>query len=165
MSRSSVITKPRKPSSPRRQSRITAGDSEAGTAARLEARIMRVADHHAVHLVSEGAEHGEFAGVEFGAGAVDARQFVVRIEPGESIAGKMFAAGKNPFGGHRRAEGLGIGDGFLDAAAVATAAQRIVGLIVEGNVEHRAQVEVEAEQAQQLAGQRAVAGDQAGSPR
>ena len=47
------------------------------------------------------------------------------------------------------------------AAAVTTAAQRIVGLVVEGNVEHRAEVEVEAEQAQQLSGQAAVFGDQA----
>jgi len=54
-----------------------------------------------------------------------------------------------------------MGNGFRHIAAIATAAQRVVGLIVEGNVEHRAEVEIEPEQAQQAAGQAAVLHDQA----
>ena len=44
---------------------------------------MRVTYHHAVHLVNQGAEHGEFASVQLGTRALDARQFVMRIEPGK----------------------------------------------------------------------------------
>ena len=49
---------------------------------------------------------------------------------------------------------------FLLAGLSEAAAERIVGLVVERNVEHRAEVEVETEQAQQLAGQVTVPFDQ-----
>ena len=38
----------------------------------------------------------------------------------------------------------------LRDVAVASAPERIVGLVVERNVEHRAEIEVEAEEAQQV---------------
>src|SRR5260221_13330168 len=43
---------------------------------------------------------------------------------------------------------------------IATAAQRIVGIVVEGNVEYGTQIQIESEEAQQTSGDIAVAPDQ-----
>src|SRR5262249_6233776 len=49
---------------------------------------------------------------------------------------------------------------LLDIVSVAPAAQRVFGVIVEGNVEHRTKIEIEPEKAQQTSGDVAVAPDQ-----
>ena len=69
--------------------------------------------------------------------ALDFRQIVMRIERRGGVAGKMFAAARDPLLAQGVVECARQPNDFVDGRAVAAAAQRIVGLIVEGNVEHR----------------------------
>ena len=64
----------------------------------------------------------------------------------------MFSAARDPLRAQRVVEGARVPHDLLDRLAVATAAQRIVGLVVERNVEHRAEVEIESEDAKQPSG-------------
>ena len=61
------------------------------------------------------------------------------------------------FAPQRFVERAGEPHHLLDVRAVAAAAQRIVRFVVEGNVEHRAEIEIEAEEPQQASGDLAVA--------
>ena len=59
----------------------------------------------------------------------------------------MFAATGNPLLPHGLIECTGIAHNLLDSFPVAPAAQRIFGIIVERNVEHRTKIEIEPEKA------------------
>src|SRR5439155_24929090 len=74
----------------------------------------------------------------------------VRLRAG--VTGKMFAAARDPLLAHRVVERAGIAHHLLDRFAVTTAAERIVGVIVERNVEDRAKIEIKSENAQQTSG-------------
>ena len=69
----------------------------------------------------------------------------------------MFAAAQNPLLAQRVVERARQSDDLFDGLAVAATPQRIIGFIVEGNVEHRTEIEIEPEDAQQLAGNFPVA--------
>jgi hypothetical protein len=72
----------------------------------------------------------------------------------------MFAAARDPLSSHRFVERTRIAHDLIDTFSVATAAQRIVGIVVEGNVEYGTQIQIESEEAQQTPGDIAVAPDQ-----
>jgi hypothetical protein len=57
-------------------------------------------------------------------------------------------------------EDAGHGDDLIGCRAVAAAAEGVVGLIIEGNVEDRAEIEIEAEDPKELSGQLSMAGDE-----
>src|SRR5260370_12252281 len=72
------------------------------------------------------------------------------------VTGKMLAAAGYPLFPHRFVERAGIAYYLLDRLSVTATAQRIVGIIVERNVEHRTEIEIESENAQQPSGDVAV---------
>src|SRR6266853_1893087 len=72
----------------------------------------------------------------------------------------MFPAACNPLPSHRFVKCGSIAHYLLDRFPIATAAQRIVGIVVEGNVEYGTQIQIESEEAQQTSGDIAVAPDQ-----
>jgi hypothetical protein len=101
-------------------------------------------------------EDGEFVSFHEFAGALDAGEFVVGIKSGAGVAGKVFAATQDSGG----AQGVVECGGFLvdlgGGAAIAAAAQGIVGFVIEGNVEHGAEVEIESENPEDATGEIAV---------
>src|SRR5712691_5531794 len=72
----------------------------------------------------------------------------------------MFTAARNPLLAHGLVERAGIAYHLLDIFSVAPAVERILGVVLEGNVEHRAKIEIEPEKAQQTSGDVAVAPDE-----
>src|SRR5262245_45835718 len=72
----------------------------------------------------------------------------------------MFAAAHNPLLAHRLIESTCVAHHLFDSFAVASAKQRILGVIVEGNVEDGAKIEIEPKNAQQASGDVAVSPDQ-----
>src|SRR6266403_2012873 len=61
----------------------------------------------------------------------------------------MFAAAGDPLFSHRVIERAGVARYLLNCFAVTPAAQRIVRIVVERNVEDRTKIEIESENAQQ----------------
>ena len=72
----------------------------------------------------------------------------------------MFAAAEHAAGAQRTVELLRIGDHLGHIAPVAATAQGIVRLVIEGNVEHGAKIEIETEEAQDLRRDFAVAANE-----
>jgi hypothetical protein len=72
----------------------------------------------------------------------------------------MFATARDPLLAHGLIERAGIAHNLLDIFSVAPAAQRVFGVIIEGNVEHGTKIQIEPEKAQQSSGDIAVAPDQ-----
>src|ERR1043166_4970909 len=83
----------------------------------------------------------------------------MRVRSRAGITGEVFAAARDPLLAHRVVERAGVAHDLLDIFAVATTAQRIVGIIVERNVEHRTKIEIESENAEQASGDLAVTPD------
>src|SRR5260370_8029110 len=71
----------------------------------------------------------------------------------------MFAAVHDPLPAHRVVECSCIADDLLDSLSVATAAQRVVRIVVEGNIEHGTKIKIETKNTQQPAGDVAVPAD------
>src|SRR5262245_10429573 len=72
----------------------------------------------------------------------------------------MFAAAHNPLLAHRLIEGTRVAHYLFDRFPVASAEQRILGIIVERNVQDGAKIEIKSEKAQQAPGDVAVSPDQ-----
>src|SRR5215475_12777335 len=72
----------------------------------------------------------------------------------------MFAAAGGPPLAHGLIEGTRVAHDLLNTFPVAPAVQGILGVIVEGNVEHGTKIEIEPEKAQQTSGDVAVTPDQ-----
>ena len=76
------------------------GDDSArerrGDLLRFETGIPAVADHHAVDPRGELPEDRELVRLQLCPGSPDDRQVVVRIDAGGGVAGKMFAATRDP---------------------------------------------------------------------
>ena len=100
----------------------------------------------------ELAKDRELVRLQLFAGALDQREIVMRIDRRGGVAGKMFSAARDPLGAQGIVESPGQPNDFRDVAAVAAAAERVVGLVVEGNVEDRAKIEIEPEQPEQSPG-------------
>src|SRR5437588_5362053 len=71
----------------------------------------------------------------------------------------MFAAARDPLLAHRIIKRAGVADNLLDCFTIATATQRIVGVVVERNVQHRTKIEIETKNAEQASGDVAVLPD------
>ena len=119
-----------------------------------------MADHHAVDCLDKVAEDGEFVLLHKFLGAFDAGEFVVGIEPCRGVAREMLAAAENTGGPQRIVESRRFFNDLGDIAPIAAAAKRVVGLIVERDVQHGTEVEVEAENSKEAACDIAVAADQ-----
>src|SRR6476469_8766816 len=72
----------------------------------------------------------------------------------------MFTAAGDPLPAHGLIKCTGIAYDLLDGFSVTPAVQRVLGVIIKGNVEHRTKIEIEPEKAQQTSGDVAVAPDQ-----
>src|SRR5438552_549386 len=72
------------------------------------------------------------------------------------VTGKVFTATGNRLPAHCVIECAGVADDLLNRFSITTATQRIVCVVIERNVEHRAQIEVESEESQQSTGDVAV---------
>jgi len=72
----------------------------------------------------------------------------------------MFAAAGDPLLAHGLIERAAIAHNLFDIFSVAPAAQRIFGVIIERNVEHRTKIEIESKKSEQTSGDIAVAPDQ-----
>src|SRR5207253_5493422 len=90
---------------------------------------------------------------------IDFGQVVMRIDSRGGVTGEMFAATGDPLLAHRVVERSGIANDLLDGFAVAASAQRIIGVVVEGDVEHGAKIEVETKNTQQSSGDVAMPSD------
>src|SRR5436190_3439538 len=71
----------------------------------------------------------------------------------------MFAAAGDPLPAHGLIKRTGIAHNLFDVFSVTPAVQRVFRVIIEGNVEHRAKIEIEPEKTQQTSGDIAVAPD------
>src|SRR4249919_3571817 len=72
----------------------------------------------------------------------------------------MFAAAGDPLLAHGFIKRTCIAHNLLNVFSVTPAVQRVFGVIIEGNVEHRTKIEIESEKAQQTTGDVAVAPNQ-----
>ena len=72
----------------------------------------------------------------------------------------MFAAAGDPLLAHSLIKRTGIAHNLLDVFSVASAAQGILSVLIELNVEHGTKIQIESEKAQQTSGDVAVAPDQ-----
>ena len=74
----------------------------------------------------------------------------------------MFAATGEPLPAHGLIKRTGIAHNLFDIFSVTPAVQRVFGVIIEGNVEHRTKIEIEPEQPQKLPRDVAVPAHQCG---
>src|SRR6058998_2780696 len=72
----------------------------------------------------------------------------------------MLAAACDPLPSHRFVKRAGISNDLLDIFSIATAAQRIVGIVIEGNVEYGKQTQNDSEKVKQTSGNVGVTPDQ-----
>jgi hypothetical protein len=107
----------------------------------------------------EGAKDSELFAVQLLACTLNLWQIVMRIDGCRGVTGKMFTAARDPLLSHCVVERAGVADNLLDRLAVTTAVQRIVGGVIEGNVEHWTKIEIKTEQAQQSSGDVTVTAD------
>ncbi len=71
----------------------------------------------------------------------------MRIHFGGGIAGEMLAAARDALPAQRVVEGAGQAHDLRDIVSVTAAAERIVGFVIERNVEHGTEIEIEPERA------------------
>src|SRR2546421_8069849 len=83
----------------------------------------------------------------------------MRVRFRTGVTGKMFAATRDSLVAHRVVEHAGVANDLLDGFPITTTAQRIIGVVIEGDVEHRAEIEIESENAEQTSGDVAVPAD------
>lgn len=119
-----------------------------------------MANHHAVHGVDELSKHGQLFPVQFRPRPLNLRQVVMRIHGGGRVARKMFSAAQYPLPPHAIVERARQANHLLNVFSVAASAQRIVRVVIEGNVENRAEIEVESKQPEKPPRDIAVAMDQ-----
>lgn len=103
------------------------------------------------------AEDGEFVSFHEVLGTLDAGEFMVGVESRRGVAGKVFSATENAGGAKAIIEGAGFLNHLGHIAAIASAPERVVSFIIEGNIEHGTEVEVESEQAEDASGDVSVA--------
>jgi hypothetical protein len=77
---------------------------------------------------------------------------VMRIRTGRRIPGEMLPASENACGKQSIMKGSGKLNHLRHGSSPATAAQRIVRLIVKRDVQDRAKIEIESKQPEQIAG-------------
>src|SRR5664279_2666710 len=101
-------------------------------------------DHHAIDSLrtaqravptDESAEHSQLFAIQLLAGALNLREIVMRIDRSCGVTREMFTATRDPLLPHGAVERAGVTDDLLDRFAVTAVAQRIVGIVIEGNVE------------------------------
>src|SRR2546421_10980535 len=71
----------------------------------------------------------------------------------------MLSAAQDPLAAHAVIERARKAGHLLDVLPIATSAEGIVRIVIEGNVEHRAEIEVEPEKAEKPAGDLAMLPD------
>ena len=113
-------------------------------------------------LPDELAEDGEFIALQLFARAHDNRKSMMRIKGSAGVAGEMFAATQDAGRPQRGVEVIGVRDDLCRRAAVTAPAQGIISFVVEGNVQHRAEIEIEAEEPKQPSGDVAMPADESG---
>jgi hypothetical protein len=98
--------------------------------------------------------------LEFRPRARDDRQLVMRIDRRARVAGKMLAATEDSLRAHRPGESARIPHHLVRIDAPGAVLERVVDIVRKRHVEHRAEVKVEAEQAQDFAREPAMPFDE-----
>jgi len=129
------------------------GAAKGGRHVGIELREIKVASHDGVELWHEGGVRKEVFLEEFGTGDVGDGEVVVGIAQGESIGGEVFATGENFLLSHPAIKDPGVIDDGLGIAtpAATTESVDLIGEVVE--IEDRREVEVNAEDFEELAGE------------
>src|SRR5260370_36313647 len=83
----------------------------------------------------------------------------MRIDGRRGVTRKVFAAACDPLPSHCIIECAGVAHDLLDRFPITTTTQRIISLIIEGNVEHRTKIEIKTEKTQQTSGDIAMPAD------
>src|SRR5262245_6736754 len=73
----------------------------------------------------------------------------MRVKSSAGVAWEMLAATQHPGRPQRGVKMLGVRDDLCRRASVTAPAQGIVGFVIEGDVQHRAEIEIEAEKLEQ----------------
>ncbi len=84
----------------------------------------------------------------------------MRITGSRGVSGEVLAAGEDAGRLESLVEDPCHGDDLIGRRAIAAAAEGVVGLIIEGNVEDRAEVEIETEDPQKLSCNLPMTGDE-----
>src|SRR5262249_40030635 len=77
------------------------------------------------------------------------RELLLRAGIAAPVTRKMFPATCDPLPSQRAVERTGVANDLFDCFPVTPAAQRIVCLVIEGNVQNWAQIEIETEKTEQ----------------
>ena len=101
-------------------------------------------------------KHSQFVSLQIRSRAGHRGEAVVRVLAGHRISGKVLAAAEDAAATERVVELTRQRDHLSHAPPVAAAAERVRCLVVEGDIEHGAEIEVEPEEPQQAGGQVAV---------
>jgi len=84
----------------------------------------------------------------------------MRIKSSAGVAWEMLAATQHPGRPQRGVKVLGVRDDLGRRAPVTAPAQGIVSFVIEGDVQHRAKIEIEAEKLEQPSGDVAMTADE-----
>ena len=153
------MTRPLKPNSSRNNSVTIRRETVAGVGFDSKHGYQAVADHHAVNVVYELAKHGQLILIKLFSSAIYPGQLIMCIGSCSGVTGKMFTAAGDPLPPHCFIERTCVSNNLIDAFPVAPAAQRVLGVIVKGNVQHGTKIEIEPEKAQQTSSDIAVSPD------
>ena len=126
--------------------------------------VIAVAGHHAIDLRKQCAVGQEFFLFHVGGGLGNDGQEFMRIAFGRSVAREVLGTGKDAFASHGAIEHACIGHHFLRITAITTALEGVVCGVVIRDVEHRAEIEIETEEAQKLTREFAMGLDELGVP-
>jgi hypothetical protein len=121
-----------------------------------------MADHHAIDRAlaeNEFPKNREFFVVQFLARPVDPRKIVMSVDCCCRIAWKMFAATRYTLAVHPFIKQARVADDLVHRSAITAAAQRIISVIAERDVEDRAKIQVKAEKPEQTTRDIAVPGN------
>ena len=125
---------------------------------------MCVTDHHGIQFRQQRAKRSHFFLFQFLFGAIDGGQLVMGINVRRSVGGKVLAASENAAAAKSAIKCSGKVNDLVRICAVAATFQGVVRVVVIGNIQHRAKVQIEAEKSQQFSRQSAVLLDQFAIP-
>jgi hypothetical protein len=111
-------------------------------------------------LCSKLSENLELVSLKLSSWSWQGGEFVMRIAYCGGVARKMLTAGEDACGLQGAVEDTRHLNDLICGSAVAATAQGIIRLIVKGNVEYWAEVEIESEESQQFSGEFTMSGDE-----
>jgi hypothetical protein len=120
-------------------------------------------DHHAVDGVlarAKPAEDLEFVGLEIGKRPRESGELMVGVTRGRGVAREVLSTGEDSRGVESGIKDPCLFDDLVGGCSITATTKGVVGLLVEGDVEDGAEIEIETENPKELSGQFAMAGDE-----